>query len=57
MRTILIAFHQFEASDDYAMAMQELLACRGYMRLWWARLAGVAASQMLLVAIGCRCTT
>ena len=34
------------------MSMQELLACRGYMRLWWARLAGVAASQMLLVAIG-----
>ena len=35
-----------------AMAMQQLLACRDYMRLWWARLAGVAASQMLLVAIG-----
>ena len=35
-----------------AMSMQELLGCRGYMRLWWARLAGVAASQMLLVAIG-----
>jgi MFS family permease len=35
-----------------AMSMPELLACRGYMRLWWARLAGVAASQMLLVAIG-----
>lgn len=34
------------------MGLQELLACRGYMRLWWARLAGVAASQMLLVAIG-----
>ena len=34
------------------MAMKELLACRDYMRLWWARLAGVAASQMLLVAIG-----
>jgi MFS family permease len=35
-----------------AMTMPELLACAGFMRLWWARLAGVAASQMLLVAIG-----
>ena len=35
-----------------AMSMQELLACRNYMRLWWTRVAGVAASQMLLVAIG-----
>ena len=40
-----------------AMSMQQLLACRSYLRLWWARLAGVSASQMLLVAIGCRCTT
>jgi MFS family permease len=35
-----------------AMSTRELLACRDYMRLWWARLAGVGASQMLLVAIG-----
>ena len=35
-----------------AMSMQQLLACRSYLRLWWARLAGVSASQMLLVAIG-----
>ena len=34
------------------MSTRELLACRDYMRLWWARLAGVAASQMMLVAIG-----
>ena len=32
--------------------LRELFARRDYMRLWWARLAGVAASQMLLVAIG-----
>jgi MFS family permease len=31
---------------------QALFACRDYMRLWWARLAGVSASQMMLVAIG-----
>jgi MFS family permease len=35
-----------------AMSTHELLACRDYMRLWWARLAGVSASQMMLVAIG-----
>jgi MFS family permease len=35
-----------------AMSTHELLACRDFMRLWWARLAGVSASQMLLVAIG-----
>ena len=34
------------------MSTRELLACRDFMRLWWARLAGVAASQMMLVAIG-----
>lgn len=34
------------------MSTRELLACRDFMRLWWARLAGVAASQMLMVAIG-----
>jgi len=34
------------------MSTRELLACRDFMRLWWARLAGVGASQMLLVAIG-----
>jgi len=35
-----------------AMSTRDLLACRDYMRLWWARLAGVSASQMMLVAIG-----
>jgi MFS family permease len=35
-----------------AMSTRALFACRDYMRLWWARLAGVAASQMMLVAIG-----
>ena len=34
------------------MSTRELLACPDFMRLWWARLAGVAASQMMLVAIG-----
>jgi MFS family permease len=34
------------------MSTRELLACRDYMRLWYARLAGVSASQMMLVAIG-----
>ena len=34
------------------MSTRELLDCRDFMRLWWARLAGVSASQMLLVAIG-----
>jgi MFS family permease len=34
------------------MSTRELLACRDYMRLWWVRLAGVSASQMMLVAIG-----
>ena len=34
------------------MSLQELFACRDFMRLWWARLAGVSASQMMLVAIG-----
>ena len=29
-----------------------LLAQRGFMQLWFARLAGVAASQMLMVAVG-----
>jgi MFS family permease len=29
-----------------------LFAEHAFMRLWWARLAGVAASQMMLVAIG-----
>jgi MFS family permease len=58
MRTILIAFHQLQgfrrssAGDDRAMSTRELLACPDFMRLWWARLAGVAASQMMLVAIG-----
>jgi MFS family permease len=35
-----------------AMSTRELFNCRDYMRLWWARLAGVGASQMMLVAIG-----
>jgi len=35
-----------------AMSTRELFACQDYMRLWWARLAGVSASQMMLVAIG-----
>jgi MFS family permease len=35
-----------------AVSTRELLACRDYMHLWWTRLAGVAASQMMLVAIG-----
>jgi MFS family permease len=35
-----------------AMSTRELWSHAGFMRLWWARLAGVAASQMLLVAIG-----
>jgi MFS family permease len=35
-----------------AMSTRDLLACRDFMRLWYARLAGVGASQMLLVAIG-----
>jgi MFS family permease len=29
-----------------------LRALRGFMRLWWARLAGVGAGQMLMVAVG-----
>jgi MFS family permease len=29
-----------------------LRQCRGFMRLWWARITGVSASQMMLVAIG-----
>jgi MFS family permease len=29
-----------------------LRAHRGYMRLWWSRLAGVGGGQMLLVAVG-----
>lgn len=29
-----------------------LRAHRGYMRLWWSRLAGVGAGQMLMVAVG-----
>ena len=34
------------------MSTRELWSHTGYMRLWWARLAGVGASQMMLVAIG-----
>ena len=34
------------------MSTAELLAQRGYMQLWLARLFGVAAQQMLMVAIG-----
>jgi hypothetical protein len=34
------------------VSTRELLACRDFMRLWWACLAGVAASQMLMMAIG-----
>ena len=34
------------------MIPSELLAHRHYMRLWGARLAGVGASQMMMVAIG-----
>ena len=30
----------------------QLLAQRAFMRLWWARLAGTVANQMLIVAIG-----
>ena len=29
-----------------------LRAYRGFMQLWWARLAGVSAGQMLMVAVG-----
>ncbi len=29
-----------------------LFAHRGFVRLWWARLAGTAAAQMLMVAVG-----
>jgi MFS family permease len=29
-----------------------LRSYRGFMRLWWARLAGVSAAQMLMVAVG-----
>ena len=32
--------------------LQALWACGGFMRLWTARLASVAASQMLMVALG-----
>lgn len=32
--------------------MSPLRAQRSFMRLWWARLAGVGGSQMLMVAIG-----
>ncbi len=32
--------------------LRSLWACRGFMRLWTARLASVAASQMLMVALG-----
>jgi MFS family permease len=35
-----------------AMTQTALFACRDYMRLWWARVAGVSAGQMLMVAIG-----
>jgi MFS family permease len=34
------------------MTPATLFAYRDYMRLWWARLAGVSAGQMLMVAIG-----
>jgi MFS family permease len=34
------------------MTPTTLFACRDYMRLWWARVAGVSAGQMLMVAIG-----
>jgi MFS family permease len=34
------------------MTPTALFACRDYMRLWWARIAGVSAGQMLMVAIG-----
>lgn len=32
--------------------LQAVWACRGFMRLWTARLASVSASQMLMVALG-----
>jgi MFS family permease len=35
-----------------AMSTRDLWSHAGFMRLWWARLAGVSASQMMLVAIG-----
>lgn len=31
---------------------QRLSAHAGYVRLWWARVAGTAASQMMMVAVG-----
>jgi MFS family permease len=34
------------------MTPRSLFGQLDYMRLWWARLAGVSASQMMLVAIG-----
>jgi MFS family permease len=58
MRTILIAFHQATILTRRAQAMiaamstRDLLARPDFMRLWYARLAGVGASQMMLVAIG-----
>jgi len=35
-----------------AATLSDLLAQRPFMRLWWARLAGTAANQMLMVAVG-----
>lgn len=40
------------ASGLVAEAPSTLRGCRGFFLLWWARVAGVSASQMMLVAIG-----
>src|SRR5512137_172415 len=34
------------------MTPRALFGQKDYMRLWWARVSGVCASQMMLVAIG-----
>jgi MFS family permease len=34
------------------MTLRSLFAQRDYMRLWWVRVAGVSAGQMMMVAIG-----
>lgn len=36
-------------ADDDAVRLRD---CRGFMRLWWSRLAGVGGGQMLMVAVG-----
>jgi hypothetical protein len=48
----LLRFINGPAGDDCPMSTREMLARRDFMRLWWARLARVAASQMLMMAIG-----